>query len=137
MEYVSQEMKEKIAPTIKALLKKHGLKGSLSVRNHSTLVLTVSQGSIDFIGNFNETCARRPNYNDRQFQPAKDSIQVNTYWAHEHFTGKAAQFIDSAIKALKGPDYFDKSDLMTDYFHCSHYIDINIGRWNKPYALVK
>lgn len=137
MAYVSKEMKAKAAPVIKALLKKYGLKGSLSVRNHSTLTLTVSQGAIDFIGNFNSTCQRQPRYNDRQFIPAEKSIQVNTYWAHEHFSGKAAEFLGKAIQALKGPDYFDESDAMTDYFHCSHYIGINIGRWDKPYALVK
>jgi hypothetical protein len=133
MAYVSQEMKAKTAPTIKALLKKYGLKGSLSVRNHSTLVLTVRQGTIDFIGNFNET--NQPN--GRSFTPAKDSIQVNTYWAHEHFSGRAAEFLSKAIQTLKGPDFFDHSDAQTDYFHCSHYIDINIGRWNQPYALIK
>ena len=36
---------------------------------------------------------------------------------------------------MKGPDWFDKSDAMTDYFHISHYCDINVGRWNKPYFL--
>ncbi len=137
MAYVSQEMKAKLAPAVKALLKKYGLKGSLSVRNHSTLALTISQGKIDFIGNFNETCSRQPKYNDRQFTPAEKSIQVNTYWCHEHFSGKAKDFLVQAVQALKGPEYFDHSDIQTDYFHCSHYVDINIGRWNKPYALVK
>jgi hypothetical protein len=36
---------------------------------------------------------------------------------------------------MKGPDFFDHSDLMTDYFHRSHYTDIRIGTWDKPYAL--
>lgn len=137
MAYVSQEMKAKAAPVIKALLKKYGLKGSLSVHHHSTLVLTVRQGEIDFIKNFNETCSRQPKYNDRPFQPAEKSISVNTYWAHEHFTGKAKEFLAKAKAALEGPDFFDHSDIQTDYFHRSHYIDINIGRWDKPYALVK
>jgi len=137
MAHVSQEMKAKLAPTIKALLKQYGLKGSISVRHHSTLVLTVSQGAIDFIGNFNRTCSQQPRYNDRAFQLARDHIQVNTHWAHEHFSGTAQEFLTQAIAALKGPDFFDHSDAMTDYFHRSHYIDINIGRWDRPYALVK
>lgn len=135
MAYVSQEMKAKIAPTVKALLKKYGLKGSLSVNHHSTLVLTVSSGKIDFIKNYNETVSVQPKYNDRPFQPAKDYIQVNTYWCHEHFSDKAAEFLVAAVQALKGPDYFDHSDIQTDYFHCSHYVSINIGRWNKPYTV--
>jgi hypothetical protein len=136
MAYVSQEMKSKLAPAVKALLKQYGLKGSLSVDNHSTLVLTVSSGRIDFIKNFNETCSKLPRPEHLPFQPAEKSIQVNTYWAHDHFSGKAKDFIVAAIAALKGPDFFDHSDIQTDYFHRSHYIDINIGRWNKPYTVV-
>jgi len=130
-------MKAKIAPTIKALLKQYGLKGSLSVNNHSTLVLTVKQGSIDFIGNTNRVCAAQPRYNNSPRNVDRDYLQINTYWCHEHFDGKAKDFLVAAVAALKGPDYFDHSDSMTDYFHCSHYVDINIGRWDKPYALVK
>ncbi len=135
MAYVSQEMKAKIAPAVKALLKKYGLKGSLSVNHHSTLVLTVSSGRIDFIKNYNETCSAQPRYNDREFQAAKDHIQVNPYWCQEHFSGAAKDFLVAAVQALKGPDYFDHSDIQTDYFHCSHYVSINIGRWNKPYTV--
>lgn len=130
-------MKAKIAPTVKALLKKYGLKGSLSVNHHSTLVLTVSSGKIDFIKNYNETVSVQPRYNDREFTPATGSIQVNPYWCHEHFSGRAAEFLVAAVQALKGPDYFDHSDIQTDYFHCSHYVSINIGRWNKPYTVTQ
>lgn len=135
MAYVSQEMKAQLAPAVKALLKKYGLKGSLSVDNHSTLVLTVSSGRIDFISNFNNTCSKLPRPEHLPFQPADKSINVNTYWAHDHFSGQAKDFIVAAIAALKGPDFFDHSDIQTDYFHRSHYIDINIGRWNKPYTV--
>ena len=38
---------------------------------------------------------------------------------------------------VEGPDFFNEDDAQTDYFHRSHYIDINIGTWNKPYALEK
>ena len=38
---------------------------------------------------------------------------------------------------MKGPKYFNHDDAMTDYFHRSHYTDINIGKWSKPYTLVK
>jgi hypothetical protein len=135
MAYVSKEMKAKIAPVVKALLTRYGLKGSLSVNHHSTLVLTIRSGVIDFVKNYNETVSGR--YNEREFTPAKDSIQVNPYWCHEHFNGRAKDFLVQAIDALKGPEYFDHSDAQVDYFHCSHYVSINIGRWDKPYALVK
>lgn len=116
MAYMSQEHKARLAPTIKAICKKYNIKASLAVRNHSTLVLNVKQGDIDFGG---------------------DRVQVNPYWYHEHFTGRAKDFLSEVIPAMYGPDYFDHSDAQTDYFNCSHYIDVNIGQWNRPYALVK
>jgi hypothetical protein len=134
MAYVSQEMKAKLAPTIKAICKKYGIKASLAVRHHSSLVLNIKQGEIDFIGNFNRVAgARHPD----RFNPATGSIDVNTYWYHEHFDGKAREFLTEMVAAMEGPDFFNNDDIQSDYFHRSHYIDINIGQWDKPYALVK
>lgn len=142
MAYVSQSMKAKIAPVVKAICKKYGVKGSLSVRTGSTLTLTVGQGSIDFVENYIATDLAKPWGNkmsaDTIAQIRRDnSLDVNVYWAHEHYSGRARKFLVEVIDALKGPDYFDHSDAQTDYFHRSHYVDINIGRWNRPYALVK
>jgi hypothetical protein len=131
-------MKAKLAPAVKALLKQYGLKGSLSVRHHSTLVLNIQQGAIDFVGNYNTVNVKRHRPEHLPFQPVTNGhIQVNTYWCHEHFSGKAAEFLDQAVKALEGPDFFNNDDAQTDYFHRSHYVDINIGKWDKPYALIK
>jgi hypothetical protein len=62
---------------------------------------------------------------------------VNPYHYEKHFSGRALEFLSEVIPAMYGPDYFDHSDSQSDYFHCSHYIDVSIGRWNRPYALVK
>lgn len=116
MAYVSQELKAKLAPTIKSVLKKYKMKGSISVRNHMSLVVTVKEGAIDF---------------------GSDYIDVNTYWIHEHYEGTAKKFLTELKAAMEGPDFFNEDDAQTDYFHRSHYIDINVGKWNKPYTLVK
>jgi hypothetical protein len=39
-------------------------------------------------------------------------------------------------KAEGGREYFDDSDSMTDYFHVAYYYDIQVGKWDKPYAQV-
>jgi hypothetical protein len=134
MAFVSQELKAKLSPKIKAICKKYGVNASLAVERHSTLALNVKSGSIDFIGNFNQTAATcmRP-----VRQPATTNLSVNTHWFEEHFTGAALAFLNEIIPALKGPDYFDESDIQSDYFHLSHYIAVNVGRWNKPYTLTK
>ncbi len=133
---MSQEMKAKIAPTIKALCKKYNVKATLAVSNHSTLVLKVKQGAIDFIGNYNSVMRRSP-YGDRATSQVMTTITPNPYWFHEHFDGEAKAFLTEAFAALKGPDYFDKSDVMSDYFHCSHYVEVKVGSWDSPYTLLK
>lgn len=117
MAYVSQEKKAALAPQIKAVLKKYGMKGSIAVRHHSTLVVNIKQGPIQF------------NTNGDRY------IQVNTYWIDSHYEGAARDFLNELKAAMEGPDFFNEDDAMTDYFHRSHYVDINIGQWNKPYAL--
>ena len=141
MAYVSQELKAKLAPTIKAICKKYGVKATLAVRTHSTLVLNIKEGKIDFIENFIQTdkashIGRKMSEDQIAHIRKNRSLDVNTYWFQDHFSGKAKAFLAEIIPAMKGPDFFDHSDAQTDYFHCSHYIDINIGRWNKPYIVV-
>jgi hypothetical protein len=62
---------------------------------------------------------------------------VNPYHYRSHFDGKALKFLSEILPLMYGSDYFDHSDAQTDYFHCSHYVDVNIGKWDKPYILEK
>ena len=120
MAHMSQETKKKLAPGIKKVLAQYGVKGSISVDNHSTLVVTLKSGEIDF-----------------KADSVKDFYyQVNTYWIDDHYVGKARCFLNRLVEAMKGDIWFDKSDAMVDYFHTAYYIDINIGRWNKDYEVI-
>ena len=127
MAYVSQEDKKKLAPEIKKVLSKYGMKGSISIRHHSTLVVTIQSGAIDF----KEFGTWGQNGHDDGY------IQVNTYHIENHYSGKAEKFLTELLAAMKGPNYFCDDDAITDYFHRSHYTDINIGKWNKPYFMQK
>jgi len=119
MAYVSQQDKKELAPAIKKVLSKYGMKGSISIRNHSTLQVTLQSGAIDF----------------KDYSHGDGYIQVNTYHIDSHYSGKAKAFLNELLAAMKGPKYFNNDDAMTDYFHRSHYTDINVGKWNKPYFL--
>jgi hypothetical protein len=135
--YVDQSTKAKLAPAIKEVCRKYGIKASLAVRNHSTLCLNIKSGSIDFIDNANRTEQARDPNSHRSKNPHRGYMQVNCYHYRSHYTGPALDFLEEVINAMKGPDYFDHSDSQTDYFHLSHYIDVNIGQWDKPYAVTK
>lgn len=115
MAYMSQEKKKALAPAIKAILKKYGVKGSLSVNHHSSLVLTLSEGKIDF---------------------GTDRQNVNTYHIDKNFEGKARKFLSEVVDAMNVGNW-NKSDISTDYFNVGWYVDVNIGKWNKPYKLTK
>ena len=119
MAYVSQKDKAELAPAIKKVLSKYGMKGSISIRHHSTLVVTLQSGAIDF----------------GEYTHGDGYIQVNVYHIERHYKGKAQNFLTELLAAMKGPGWFDKSDSMTDYFHVKHYCDINVGKYNKPYFL--
>jgi hypothetical protein len=115
MAYFNQERKAAMAPKIKALLKRYGMKGSLAVRHHSTVVLNLKQGPIDF-----------------GQDEHRGHLQVNVYWIHENYEGVARKFLEEAYAILMNGNH-NNSDIQTDYFDVGWYVDINVGRWNKPY----
>lgn len=111
MAFMNSERKAQRMPAIKAVLKKYNMKGTVSVRHYSTLVVTLTSGPLALTG-------------------------VNPYWIEEHYAHDtvARDFLLELKAAMLGDDYFDHSDIQTDYFHCSHYIDIKVGKWNKEYV---
>ena len=133
---MNQERKAKITKMLKPILAKYKVKGSLSVRNHSTIVLTLKSGAIDFIGNSNRVCGNNHYQVARGFKPETGGYsQVNPYWFQDHYDGDAKAFLTEAMNALKSADWYDESNAMIDYFNIAYYVDINIGKWNSPYIV--
>ena len=125
MAYVSQEKKKQLAPGIKAVLKKYGMKGTIAVQHHSGLVCNIKSGKLDILGALE---------GGNQFD--RDYLQVNPYWIGENYNcPKVVAFLSELKAALEGPDFFCNDDIMTDYFHRSHYVYINVGKFGKPYVL--
>jgi hypothetical protein len=136
MAYISQDEKKVVASRINPILKKYGLKGTLSIRHNSVLVLTIRSGSIDFIKNHNDNVDTIRNYYNRDGYKVSGSIQVNEYWYAEHFTGVALEALSEIIPAMYLETYYDNSDISSDYFDVSYYVNVNIGTWNKPYRVI-
>jgi hypothetical protein len=134
MAYFSQERKAQIAPKVKAILKKYGIQGSLSVRHHSTVVLTLKSGAIDFIGDINRTCGADQYQVSRGFQPIRDYTNVNPYHYQSHHSGRALAFLKEVMPVLNTGNH-DNSDAQTDYFDVGWYTEIKIGKWNAPYKV--
>jgi hypothetical protein len=116
MAYISQEEKKELAPAIKAVLKKYNMKGSISIKHYSSLVVTLSKGALKF-----------------NYSHGSGYAQINSYHVEDRHEGTNRDFLIELVRAMKGSDWHDRSDAMIDYFDISYYIDINVGKWNKPY----
>lgn len=114
MAYMNQERKQHIAAQLKPVLKRYGMKGTLKVRNHSTIVLTLKSGPIDFGGT---------------------ERSINTYWYHEHYSGVAREFLSEVMTAMLSAGWYDDSDASVDHFDTAYYVDVSVGAWKKPYVL--
>ena len=134
MAHVDQAKKQKIAAALKDVVPK-GWKYSLSVRNHSTICMTIRSAPIDLIAISNEVSkAKRI---QRGYEPgyaAEKSLDINVYHTDFHYEGELLETINKILGALN-TDNFDKSDLMTDYHHCGHYVSLFVGRWDKPFVV--
>lgn len=139
MAYVTEQIITKARIALKALNKEYGVKATLSGKGGSTLYLTIAEGAIDFIGNFCEnTKANRRQHDTQQvidWVQREGNVSVNQYYLDSSFSDKAFEYLAKAKEILYA-EHWDHSDIQTDYFNCSYYVNIDIGRWNKPYKLV-
>jgi len=142
MAYMSQEMKKELAPAIKAVLKKYNMKGFIGVENNSSLVVNIKQGTLDLVENWLANHKYETQYNTQEMidgwveETRKQAhIQVNPYCIDWCYSGECESFLSELIEAMMIGNH-NNSDAMTDYFDVGWYININIGKWNKPYQVV-
>jgi hypothetical protein len=140
MAYMNQDRKKAIAPAVKALLAKYGVKGTLGVNNYSTLVLNIKEGALDFIGQANADNKESAEWRGDKYYEVKGYYQVNPYYAHESGNKKIAQFFKELVSVMNGKgskiQNHNNSDIQSDYFDVGWYLNINIGQYNKPYTVV-
>jgi hypothetical protein len=134
MAYMNQQQKSELAPGIKAVLKKYGIKGTIGVRNHMTLVVNIKSGKFDIIENWYQTVKKLPRYNYGETIQKPNHIQVNEYYIDEHYSGEVKDFLLELKDAMNIGNH-DNSDIQSDYFDVGFYTDINIGQWDKPYTV--
>lgn len=122
MAYMSQDKKKELAPAIRAICKKFGVQATLAVDNYSTLVLNIRKGRLDF---FEKPSPHGDGY-----------IQVNEHWLNDSYEGEVLDFLQEVKTAMNIGNH-NNSDIMTDYFDVGWYVNINVGKWDKPYVLIK
>lgn len=127
MAYINQDRKAIIAAELKKVMPS-GWKWSLAIRSHMTLVLTIAEAPFDLLGSLSARDRARD-------KPLTDS-SVNTHWIREQFTDECVADVFEKIRDAMNTGNHDRSDSMTDYFDVGWYIDIHIGRWDKPFKCV-
>lgn len=104
MAYMNQQKKKEINEALKKAF--HECRFSLSVRHHMTLVVKVK---------------RCPLFT------AADNQLINNYWYERHLQKNQANFISSLLATIKNAgEWYNNSDIMTDYFDTAFYIDLII-----------
>lgn len=127
--YYNQDKKKTIQADIKTLLDKFKVKGSLSVKHHSTVVLTITSGLIDFASDLNTEKEFHGEKNRWRGYMQSANYHVDSSWKKE---STSHDFLTRATKILNSGNH-DNSDIQHDYFDVGHYVDISIGNWKKDY----
>lgn len=126
MAYFSQDDKRVVSAAVKPILKKYGVKGSLSVHNHTRVMLTLTAGKINFFKDGNIDPENR-----------KWGVDVNPYWFQDYYSGKSLEFLKEIIPALKSAGWYDDSKPEIDHFNTAYYFSVQVGKWDKPYQVTQ
>lgn len=134
MAYMSQEKKAEIAAALKLVMPK-GWKYSLAVRHHSTLVLNITAAPVDLLDQVKAASADRANrFGHDDYLRNATHLDVNPYHWRDLFTDPQTLATFELIFAALNDGNFDKSDSSTDYFHVGWYVDVNLGRFDRPFV---
>jgi hypothetical protein len=129
MAYISKEQVAMKTINLKALNKQYGIKASFSGSNSISLTLTIHSGVIDFFEYLDSEI--RDKYTEIYY------LQLNHYYISEWFEdSKAKEYLLKAYSImLEG--HYNNSDIQSDYFDVAWYMHIQIGKWDKPYKVIR
>ena len=120
--------KEEVSAIRKALKEEYGstIKFSVTMSNHSSVNIKIlSSTEVDFNSN--------PDYDNWGHN--------GETWVNPYMDNRAKQVLSRIDEIAKlapaatgeGREWYDNSDIMTDYFDVAYYIFTEIGKWNNPY----
>ena len=134
MAYIKTEEVKEIRKALKEEFGKR-FKFSVTKHNHSKVTVAITGGDIDFSTMWEGKA--ESDYGYGYFSVNPYYIDEARYGANAALFTKIVEIIKTApAKAEGGESWFDESDSMTDYFHTAFYFDVEVGKWDKPYAQV-
>lgn len=118
MAYITTERVAEIRKELKSAFPT--FKFSVTRKHYSTVDVAILAADIDLLQCEND---------------GKTYAAVNNYWIGENYKDRPE--IKAAllkISDIVNNGNFDNSDSQTDYFHVGYYVDISIGRYDKPFV---
>jgi hypothetical protein len=115
MSYISTEE----VKNIRAILKEKHPKFKFSVSGGNSMKVSVAimSGPTDFSDYSNS---------------GSYSSQITEYGKYADPSHK--EFFESVFAAIRSQNYYDESDISTDYFNVAYYYSLRIGTYDKPYV---
>lgn len=130
MAYITTEEVREIRNELKEKFGKRGFKFSVRNSNKMEVIVSIKSGKTDFSDLWSDK---------KEGDYGFGYVQINHY--HLHNYGEHAELFREIEKVIKtapakangGTEWFDKSDIQSDYFHTAFYFTINVGSWDNPY----
>ena len=124
MAYLTKEMVSSKRAALKAAFPlKAGWKFSVRNRNHSTLCVTVVEFPKDYdfpghisVNPYGKMDPEAPVYREKGFSIGEKEVEA----------------LEKMKSIMRGDDWYDNSDIMTDYFDTAFYMNLEVGTWEKP-----
>ena len=131
MAYISSESVKDKRNRIKKALPE--FKFSVTIDNYSSIIIRIVEGPLPMPVYESQERERIHGglYSD-DFR--KDNQQVNHYWYKDHYKDFPEWIkVFNQIIEIANEGNYDESDIQSDYHHVGFYLNLEIGRWDKPY----
>ena len=135
MAYIDTKDVKAIREALKAEFGKD-FKFSVTRNHYSGVRIAIMSGVANFYDGELDTTDK---YSGRVYE-FDGYAQINHY--HLHYYGayqtlleKISEIAHTAPGLAGGKKYFCEDDVMSDYFSRAYYVNIHVGRWDKPYEI--
>jgi hypothetical protein len=138
MAYINAAQTKAIRKELKEKFPKHKFSVKIGAGNHSVSVSVVKGPAF-------QQEEERWNPYQNEFVAVdlnKSHTSINQYWLEDHYPNNA-EFFKEVLEIIKsapfnagvGDLWSTESDILTDFYHTTYFIDLRVGAWNKPFQI--
>lgn len=129
MAYINAQEVKAVRNELKA--KFPHIKFSVTKHHHSSVQVAIMKGPKSL-----ESLLGDDEYSRKNRASSLNHHYPDNYGEHAELIKEISEIAHNAPGRAGGTKYFNDSDIMTDYFSTSFYVNLEIGKWNKPFIAV-